>query len=112
MAQQLYEQWFRLADEDKDGAVGGAEAVRFFMRSGLQQAVLGQVGRMIRFKTLHLTPWAQSATGAWGAHLFTSPPPNPQIWDLSSGGGPKLNQFQFSSAMRLVALAQVSPSQR
>lgn len=75
MAQQIYEQWFRIADEDKDGAVGGAEAVRFFMRSGLQQAVLGQ------------------------------------IWELSSGGGPKLNQFQFSSAMRLVALAQASGGQ-
>lgn len=40
---QLFEQWFRVADEDKDGSVGGGEAVRFFMRSGLSQAVLGQV---------------------------------------------------------------------
>jgi hypothetical protein len=31
---------------------------------------------------------------------------DPQIWELSSGGGAKLNQIQFSSAMRLVALAQ------
>ncbi len=43
MAQQLYEQWFRIADADKDGAVGGAEAVNFFLRSGLPQNVLGQV---------------------------------------------------------------------
>lgn len=39
----LYEQWFRLADEDRDGQVGGAEAVKFYLKSGLQQAVLGQV---------------------------------------------------------------------
>lgn len=38
------EQWFKLADQDGDGAVGGAEAVRFFTRSGLPQDVLGQVG--------------------------------------------------------------------
>jgi hypothetical protein len=44
MAGQM-EQWFRLADQDGDGAVGGAEAVRFFTRSGLPQDVLGQVGQ-------------------------------------------------------------------
>lgn len=43
MANQV-EQWFKLADQDGDGAVGGAEAVRFFTRSGLPQDVLGQVG--------------------------------------------------------------------
>jgi hypothetical protein len=37
------EGWFKLADQDGDGAVGGAEAVRFFTRSGLPQDVLGQV---------------------------------------------------------------------
>lgn len=37
------EAWFKLADQDGDGAVGGAEAVRFFTRSGLPQDVLGQV---------------------------------------------------------------------
>lgn len=40
------EQWFRIADEDRDGGVGGAEAVRFFTKSGLPQDVLGQVGTM------------------------------------------------------------------
>lgn len=30
-----------------------------------------------------------------------------QIWEMASGGHAHLNQFQFSSAMRLVALAQV-----
>lgn len=42
MASQI-EQWFRLADEDRDGGVGGAEAVKFFTKSGLPQDVLGQV---------------------------------------------------------------------
>lgn len=42
MASQV-EAWFKLADQDGDGAVGGAEAVRFFTRSGLPQDVLGQV---------------------------------------------------------------------
>jgi hypothetical protein len=37
------DQWFRAADEDRDGVIGGAEAVRFFQRSGLAQEVLGQV---------------------------------------------------------------------
>jgi hypothetical protein len=43
MAGPQIEGWFRLADQDADGAVGGAEAVRFFTRSGLPQDVLGQV---------------------------------------------------------------------
>lgn len=37
------EQWFKAADEDRDGVIKGAEAVRFFQRSGLAQDVLGQV---------------------------------------------------------------------
>jgi hypothetical protein len=43
MANPQMEHWFRLADEDRDGGVGGAEAVRFFTKSGLPQEVLGQV---------------------------------------------------------------------
>ena len=39
----LPEQWFRIADEDKDGKITGGEAVRFFTRSGLPKDVLGQV---------------------------------------------------------------------
>ncbi len=44
MAGPQIEAWFKLADQDGDGVVGGAEAVRFFTRSGLPQDVLGQVG--------------------------------------------------------------------
>ncbi|KAF6263937.1 hypothetical protein COO60DRAFT_1664828 [Scenedesmus sp. NREL 46B-D3] len=43
MANPQVEHWFRLADEDRDGGVGGAEAVRFFTKSGLPQEVLGQI---------------------------------------------------------------------
>ena len=42
--QELFEQWFRIADADRDGAVGGSEAVAFFGRSGLPQATLFQAG--------------------------------------------------------------------
>ena len=101
-AQQLYAQWFQLADEDKDGSVGGGEAVKFFLRSGLSQAVLGQVrGRSI--PDAQRRWWVFGLTVAFHASLCFCR----QIWELASGGGPKLNQFQFSSAMRLVALAQV-----
>ena len=41
--QELFESWFRIADGDKDGVVGGVEAVAFFGRSGLPQATLFQV---------------------------------------------------------------------
>lgn len=43
MALPNIENWFRAADEDKDGVVGGAEAVKFFTRSGLAPDCLGQV---------------------------------------------------------------------
>jgi hypothetical protein len=39
----LFDKWFKLADEDGDGKVGGPEAVRFFQRSGLPQPSLAQV---------------------------------------------------------------------
>jgi hypothetical protein len=42
MAGQL-DQWFKLADEDKDGMISGGEAVRFFTKSGLPQPTLGTV---------------------------------------------------------------------
>ncbi len=63
MTQQLYEQWFRIADADKDGAVGGGEAVSFFMRSGLPQGVLGQAS----------SSWAMRWLPSMGA--FGSPLP-------------------------------------
>ncbi|KDD73733.1 hypothetical protein H632_c1883p0, partial [Helicosporidium sp. ATCC 50920] len=33
----LYNQWFTVADADRDGKVSGGEAAQFFLRSGLSQ---------------------------------------------------------------------------
>jgi len=43
---QLYGQWFDLADADKDGMVSGIEAVAFLSRSGLPKQTLAQVWEM------------------------------------------------------------------
>jgi len=34
---RLYNQWFQIADVDRDGMLSGPEAVQFFLRSGLPQ---------------------------------------------------------------------------
>jgi epidermal growth factor receptor substrate 15 len=39
----LFETWFRIADEDRDNAIAGAEAVKFFQRSNLSQETLFKV---------------------------------------------------------------------
>lgn len=39
----LFNDWFRVADQDRDGLISGAEAVAFFQRSGLTQDTLFQV---------------------------------------------------------------------
>lgn len=49
---QLYEQWFQIADEDRDNTISGGEAVKFLFRSGLSQAVLGQVGQLPRKRSM------------------------------------------------------------
>lgn len=62
--------WFQYADQDKDGAIAGAEAVTFFQRSGLDTATLGQVGirghvRSWLLLSTHLTsPLAATDLGA------------------------------------------------
>lgn len=33
----MYNQWFQIADLDRDGMLSGPEAVQFFLRSGLPQ---------------------------------------------------------------------------
>jgi len=43
--QDLFDAWFRFADADRDGVVGGADAVAFFSRSGLPQETLFKVNR-------------------------------------------------------------------
>ena len=39
----LFDNWFRIADRDRDGVVSGGEAVEFFQRSNLGQETLFQV---------------------------------------------------------------------
>ncbi|CAL8464390.1 g3925 [Coccomyxa elongata] len=41
--EHLYAQWFRVADKDADGKLTGADAVRFFERSGLPRELLAKV---------------------------------------------------------------------
>ena len=43
MSVEVYENYFRIADVDKDGKISGAEAVAFFRHSGLPQPILAQV---------------------------------------------------------------------
>ena len=39
----LFDSWYRIADVDKDGKVGGNEAVPFLQRSGLSKDALFKV---------------------------------------------------------------------
>lgn len=39
----LFDQWFRIADKDRNGLISGQEAVEFFQRSNLPQDTLFQV---------------------------------------------------------------------
>lgn len=39
----LFDNWFRVADKDRDGVISGGEAVEFFQRSQLPQATLFKV---------------------------------------------------------------------
>ncbi len=39
----LFDEWFRIADKDRDGRIAGGEAVEFFGRSGLNKNTLFQV---------------------------------------------------------------------
>ncbi|EFN59109.1 hypothetical protein CHLNCDRAFT_33853 [Chlorella variabilis] len=43
VAQELYWRWFQMADTDRDGRLTGADAVRFFERSGLARELLAKV---------------------------------------------------------------------
>ncbi len=45
MDADLFNAWFQVADQDRDGLISGGEAVTFFQRSGLSQDTLFQAGR-------------------------------------------------------------------
>ncbi len=40
MDADLFDEWFRIADRDRDGKVSGGEAVEFFQKSGLSKETL------------------------------------------------------------------------
>ena len=44
MDADLFDEWFRIADRDRDGKVSGAEAVDFFQKSGLSKETLFEAG--------------------------------------------------------------------
>lgn len=48
----LFDNWFRVADKDRDGVVSGMEAVEFFQRSQLPQATLFKVNCLRGYPTL------------------------------------------------------------
>ena len=90
----LFDNWFRIADKDRDGVVSGAEAVEFFQRSNLGQETLFQVGH------LHNLHCAEQP-------LSTSEESMPQVWNMVAGDTPALSKPQFYSTLRLISLAQV-----
>eukprot|EP00899_Mesostigma_viride_P007541 jgi/Mesvir1/16789/Mv15159-RA.3 len=100
--EKIYDSFFRVADLDNDGRLGGQEAVQFFLRSGLPQPVLSQIwalsdrppsGFLDRRKfgvALRLTSLAQrgqppSEDAARGLHSGTAPPvPPPRLTGLEN----------------------------
>jgi epidermal growth factor receptor substrate 15 len=100
---ELYNQWFAIADLDKDGVLSGPEAVQFFLRSGLpQNPTLFKVRALLQQpSTLH---W----NGIMGLQADTaSACAGLQIWQYVAGERPSLSRQEFYTAMKLVALAQV-----
>ena len=80
----LYRGWFPLADDDADGRVTGADAVRFFGRSGLPKEILARVWQLADanrqgflgpeqfVKALRVIAMAQSASGGADAKSITA----------------------------------------
>ncbi|CAG9464111.1 unnamed protein product [Pedinophyceae sp. YPF-701] len=99
----LYSKWFRIADADHDGQVGGGEAVAFFQRSGLHKDVLRAVWELAAgnasflnqrqfTSAMHLVSIAQQNNGALDAARarpvlsgLAMPPPPPKMEGLDSG---------------------------
>ncbi|KAL3162274.1 hypothetical protein ABBQ32_009966 [Trebouxia sp. C0010 RCD-2024] len=70
----LFDNWFRVADKDRDGVISGGEAVEFFQRSQLPQATLFKVWNLVAgespsinkpqfYSTLRLIALAQRTGG-------------------------------------------------
>ena len=115
----LFDSWYRIADVNKDGKVGGGEAVPFLQRSGLSKDALFKVsgtpclrhGRPcscepcqwifagdLRSAASQYSPLARRSDELlWRA----------QIWSVVAGESAFLTKQQFYSAMRLISVAQV-----
>eukprot|EP00884_Botryococcus_braunii_P008864 jgi/Botrbrau1/1797/Bobra.0217s0048.1 len=74
MEVDLFESWFRIADEDRDNIISGAEAVKFFQRSNLSQETLFKIWNLVAgdkpaltrpqfFSTMRLISLAQRSGG-------------------------------------------------
>lgn len=61
--ERIYKQWFAIADTDQDGRLTGADAVKFFQRSGLTREQLSRVRSGLSF----------AAWRRWRAGAATSP---------------------------------------
>lgn len=53
MDADLFDEWFRIADRDRDGKVSGAEAVDFFQKSGLSKETLFEASVLDLSKNLN-----------------------------------------------------------
>lgn len=87
MASELYESWFKVADQDGDNKIGGAEAVSFFMKSGLEKKTLAEVSD----SCCKMTTPATSYTHTLYVAIACEGPASPQsafaaslgFWDIS-----------------------------
>jgi len=57
--ERIYKQWFAIADTDQDGRLTGADAVKFFQRSGLAREQLSRVRSGLSF-----VAWRRLRAGA------------------------------------------------
>lgn len=60
----LFDNWFRVADKDRDGVISGMEAVEFFQRSKLPQGTLFKVSQRISLSQSNPLPAFAAETAA------------------------------------------------
>ena len=115
---QLIGTLFRLADEDRDGAIAGGEAVKFFLRSGLSQECLGQVrgeGHAIsEFRSASEHPRTTADLGAiqwWGCeaqHSTIRSSPEPGL--VSSGEARAISSMRAGIGGHNMHTSTIMPS--
>ena len=120
----LFDSWYRIADVNKDGKVGGGEAVPFLQRSGLSKDALFKVSGhscccLLLLLLTMLTQTLRSEGDLRARHAVFANcnvsanrcmVPNAvcsvQIWSVVAGESAFLTKQQFYSAMRLISVAQ------